>query len=272
MKKLNEIIGFIGAGNMATALISGLINNGQEPSKIISSSPEKEHLEKLSRDFGVMTSTDNQKVSEESNLIILAVKPNIIETVLSEIKETVIEKNNLVISIAAGVKIKKIESIIGSSARIIRAMPNTPASIMQGVTAISSNEKVEETDIEKAKILFGSVGKTAEIKEKELDIFTALIGSGPAYVFYLIESLLESSQNLDLSIDDKVNLIASMISGSANLAIAASDSPQNLRKNVTSPGGVTQRAIEEFEKEDFKEIIKRSMKVAEEKSIELGDK
>ena len=182
MKKLNEIIGFIGAGNMATALISGLINNGQEPSKIVSSSPEKEHLEKLSRDFDVMTSTDNQKVSEESDLIILAVKPNIIETVLSEIKETIIEKNNLVISIAAGVKIKKIESIIGSSARIIRAMPNTPASIMQGVTAISSNERVEETDIEKAKILFGSVGKTAEIKEKELDIFTALIGSGPAYV------------------------------------------------------------------------------------------
>ena len=272
MKKLNEIIGFIGAGNMATALISGLINNGHEPSKIISSSPEKEHLEKLSGDFGVLTSMDNQKVSEESNIIILAVKPNIIETVLSEIKGTIIEKNNLVISIAAGVKIKKIESIIGSSARIIRAMPNTPASIMQGVTAISSNEKVEETDIEKAKILFGSVGKTAEIKEKELDIFTALIGSGPAYVFYLIESLLESSQNLDLSIDDKVNLIASMISGSANLAIASSDTPQDLRKNVTSPGGVTQRAIEEFEKEDFKEIIKRSMKVAEEKSIELGDK
>ena len=151
-------------------------------------------------------------------------------------------------------------------------MPNTPASIMQGVTAISSNERVDEIDIEKAKILFGSVGKTAEITEKELDIFTALIGSGPAYVFYLIESLLESSQNLNLSIDDKVNLIASMISGSANLAIASSDTPQDLRKNVTSPGGVTQRAIEEFEKEDFKEIIKRSMKVAEEKSIELGDK
>ena len=132
MKKLNEIIGFIGAGNMATALISGLINNGQEPSKIISSSQEKEHLEELDRDIGVMTSTDNQKVSEESDLIILAVKPNIIETVLSEIKEAIIEKNNLVISIAAGVKIKKIESIIGSSARIIRAMPNTQASIMQG--------------------------------------------------------------------------------------------------------------------------------------------
>ena len=137
-----------------------MINNGHEPSKIISSSPEKGHLEKLSRDFGVMTSTDNQKVLEESNLIILAVKPNVIETVLSEIKETIIEMNNLVISIAAGVKIKKIESIIGSSARIIRAMPNTPASIMQGVTAIASNERVEENDIEKAKILFGSVGKT----------------------------------------------------------------------------------------------------------------
>ena len=264
MKTLDEIIGFIGAGNMATALISGLINNGHEASKIISSSPEQEHLEKLSRDFGVLTSKNNQKVCEDSNVIILAVKPNIIKTVLSEDK--------LVISIAAGVKIENIESIIGSSTKIIRAMPNTPASIMEGVTALSSNERVEETDIEKAKILFGSVGKTAEIKEKELDIFTALIGSGPAYVFYLIESLLESSQNLDLSTDDKVNLIASMISGSANLAIASTDSPQNLRKNVTSPGGVTQKAIEEFEKQNLKEIIKKSMKAAEEKSIELGDK
>ena len=272
MKTLDEIIGFIGAGNMATALISGLINNGHEASKIISSSPEQGHLEKLSGDFGVLTSKNNKKVCEDSNVIILAVKPNIIETVLSEIQENFDQKDKLVISIAAGVKIENIESIIGSSTKIIRAMPNTPASIMEGVTALSSNERVEESDIDKAKILFGSVGKTAEIKEKELDIFTALIGSGPAYVFYLIESLLESSQNLDLSTDDKINLIASMISGSANLAIASTDSPQNLRKNVTSPGGVTQRAIEEFEKQNLKEIIKKSIKAAEEKSIELGDK
>ena len=206
MKEIKETIGFIGAGNMATALISGLINSNHSTSKIIASSPEDEHLERLSSDFGVHTTSNNQEVLKIADLVILAVKPNIIEILMNEIKNEGVYQDIPIISIAAGVKIKKLESYFGESSRIIRAMPNTPASIMEGVTAISPNKNALSEDIENAKLLFKCVGIVTEIKEKDLDIFTALIGSGPAYVFYLIESLLESSENLEVSREEKIDL------------------------------------------------------------------
>lgn len=268
----NAKIGFIGAGNMASALISGLIDSGKDASSIIASSPEKDHLNKLMDDFGVSTTEKNDEVIQFSDIVIVAVKPNVIEPVLIEIRDLFLEKRSLLISIAAGIQINTIEELLSPECRIIRAMPNTPASIQEGVTAICSNKFVKDYDIDSAKELFSSVGIVAEIKEENIDIYTALIGSGPAYVFYLIESLLESSESLELSKEEKSNLLAAMISGSANLAKNSKDNPEELRKKVTSPGGVTQSAIEEFERQGLKEIIKESMKVAEKKSIELGNK
>ena len=247
MNNIKETIGFIGAGNMATALISGLINSDQSASKIIASSPEQEHLEKLSKDFGIKTTNNNLEIVDNSDIVILAVKPNIVQAVIDEIKDVATDKDILIISIAAGVKIEKIESQLGSPMRVIRAMPNTPASIMEGVTAICANSNAQSNDIENAKLLFECVGKIAYINEKDIDIFTALIGSGPAYIFYLIESLLDSSKNLHLPEQEKKDLLASMISGAANLVLNSDESPNVLRKKVTSPGGVTQTAIEEFE-------------------------
>lgn len=271
MNNIKETIGFIGAGNMATALISGLINSDQSASKIIASSPEQEHLEKLSKDFGIKTTNNNLEIVDNSDIVILAVKPNIVQAVIDEIKDVATDKDILIISIAAGVKIEKIESQLGSPMRVIRAMPNTPASIMEGVTAICANSNAQSNDIENAKLLFECVGKIAHINEKDIDIFTALIGSGPAYIFYLIESLLDSSKNLHLPEQEKKDLLASMISGAANLVLNSDESPNVLRKKVTSPGGVTQTAIEEFETEGLKEILSKSMIAAEKKSIELGE-
>ena len=271
MKNIKETIGFIGAGNMATALISGLINSDQSASKIIASSPEQEHLEKLSKDFGIKTTNNNLDIVDIADIVILAVKPNIVQAVIDEIKGVVTDKDILIISIAAGVKIEKIESQLGSPMRVIRAMPNTPASIMEGVTAICANSNAQSNDIENAKLLFECVGKITHINEKDIDIFTALIGSGPAYIFYLIESLLDSSKNLHLPEQEKKDLLASMISGAANLVLNSDESPNVLRKKVTSPGGVTQKAIEEFETEGLKEILSKSMIAAEKKSIELGE-
>ncbi len=271
MNNIKETIGFIGAGNMATALISGLINSDQSASKIIASSPEQEHLEKLSKDFGIKTTNNNLEIVDNSDIVILAVKPNIVQAVIDEIKDVATDKDILIISIAAGVKIEKIESQLGSPMRVIRAMPNTPASIMEGVTAICANSNAQSNDIENAKLLFECVGKITHINEKDIDIFTALIGSGPAYIFYLIESLLDSSKNLHLPEQEKKDLLASMISGAANLVLNSDESPNVLRKKVSSPGGVTQTAIEEFETEGLKEILSKSMIAAEKKSIELGE-
>jgi len=264
-------IGFIGAGNMASALISGLIQSNHSASCIMASSPEQEHLNNLSKNFDIKTTNNNVEIVNFADAVLLAVKPNMIETVLREISEDVSRIDPLLISIAAGIKIQDLESYLSSPSRIIRAMPNTPASIREGVTAICANEHINEIDENFAKGLFACVGEVAKIDEKSIDIYTALIGSGPAYVFYLIESMLESSSKLDLDQKEKINLIAAMISGAANLARASNEPPEVLRRNVTSPGGVTQRAIEEFEDNELKKIIIRSMEVAEKKSIELGN-
>ena len=268
----NKNIGFIGAGNMASALIGGLIDSGKDVTNIIASSPEKDHLDRLKKSFNIKTTHKNEEIIQLSEIVILAVKPNVVEPVLLEIKDLLFQRNPLLISIAAGIQINSLEQLLKPEYRIIRAMPNTPASIKEGVTAISPNQFVTEEDIDDAKEMFSSVGSIAEIKENNIDIYTALIGSGPAYVFYLIESLLESSANLELTDTEKTILLASMISGSANLAKNSEDSPEELRKKVTSPGGVTQSAIEEFESRGLKKIIKESMKVAEKKSIDLGNK
>ena len=149
-------------------------------------------------------------------------------------------------------------------------MPNTPSSIREGVTAICQNKYATINDQENAETLFLSVGEVHHLQEQEMDIFTALIGSGPAYVFYLIESLLESASKMKMEEKSKKDMIASMIAGSARLAYEE-DSPLVLRKNVTSPGGVTERAIEEFEKNNLKKTILKAIEEAINKSKELGE-
>ncbi|HJL95799.1 MAG: pyrroline-5-carboxylate reductase [Gammaproteobacteria bacterium] len=266
-----EKIGFIGAGNMASALISGLINNGIPPAGIMASSPEEDHLKNLTDNYGIKTTNKNKEIINESEIIILAVKPNILESVLTEVNSLISFNKHLIISIAAGCKITDIESKFSSKQRIIRAMPNTPASIKEGITAITLNKQATQKDKQNAEKLFSCVGEVLSINEKDMDAYTALIGSGPAYVFYFIESLLESCNQIDLDETTKKNMITSMISGSANLARKSEDTPETLRKKVTSPGGVTQRAIEEFETQEMKKIIVKAIKEATVKSKELGE-
>ena len=271
MKVMDKKVGFIGAGNMASALISGMISAGFKSENIMASSPGKSHLEFLSNSFGIKTSNDNELVFKESEVLIFAVKPNILRTVLEEYKNTPSE-GVLLISVAAGFKILDIETILSSEQRIIRAMPNTPSSIGSGVTAISLNKNATDDDQQNAEDLFNCVGEVVHIQEREMDLYTALIGSGPAYVFYLMESLLDSSSELEMDESMKKNMIGSMIAGSAKLALLSENSPEKLRENVTSPGGVTQRAIEEFEKSGVKKTIIEAIEAAANKSKELGDK
>ena len=270
MKVMGKKVGFIGAGNMASAIISGMITAGFKPKNIIASAPTKSHLKSLSDTYGINASTDNADVYKDSEIIIFAVKPHKMNIVLEEFNKNTHPKDVLIISVAAGLKITDIEKHLTSNQRIIRAMPNTPSSIREGVTAICQNEYATANDQENAETLFFSIGEVHHIQEQEMDIFTALIGSGPAYVFYLIESLLESASKMKMDERSKKNMIVSMIAGSARLAYG-DDSPLKLRENVTSPGGVTERAIEEFEKNDLKKTILKAIEEAVNKSKELGE-
>tara|TARA_Y100000748_G_scaffold128599_1_gene107765 strand:+ start:176 stop:991 length:816 start_codon:yes stop_codon:yes gene_type:complete len=270
MNVFSKKVGFIGAGNMASAIISGMITAGFKPKNIIASAPTKSHLKSLSDTFGINTSTDNEDVYRDSEIVIFAVKPHKMNIVLEEFNKKTHPKDVLIISLAAGLKIINIEKYLPSGQRIIRAMPNTPSSIREGVTAICQNKYATINDQENAETLFLSVGEVHHLQEQEMDIFTALIGSGPAYVFYLIESLLESASKMKMEEKSKKDMIASMIAGSARLAYEE-DSPLVLRKNVTSPGGVTERAIEEFEKNNLKKTILKAIEEAINKSKELGE-
>ena len=272
MNTLNNTIGFIGAGNMASALIAGLTNGGLDPKEIIASSPEDSHLLSLKTEFGIKTTKDNMEIGRNCKTVVIAVKPHIVNSVLNELSELINTEHHLIISIAAGIKIKDIQKQLKGDQRIIRAMPNTPASIGKGVTALCANKHSSNEDLQTSKGIFESVGVTCLLEEKSLDLFTSLIGSGPAYIFYLVEALMESSKELNFEESEIKNLLLDMIIGSAELAKQSSDSPGTLRKKVTSPGGVTERALEVFEEEKLKSIVRRAMKEATERSIELGDK
>ena len=192
----NNIIGFIGAGNMASALISGLINSGHNPRDLMASSPEEDHLDSMKQSFNIAVTKKNGEIFNKCNTIIFAVKPNILEGVLQKYSNQISFTNHLLISIAAGVLIKKIELSLNKNQRIIRAMPNTPASIKSAVTALCKNTNANKDDKALAENIFSSVGTTCWLDENSMDLYTALIGSGPAYIFYIIESLLATSAEL----------------------------------------------------------------------------
>ena len=264
-------IGFIGAGNMAGALITGLVNNTYNNSQIFVSSPEEEHLKKLKDNFSVNVTKDNAEVVQSSSTLVLAVKPNVIEPVLDELSVEILKKDPLLISIVAGYKITSIESRLNSNSKIIRAMPNTPASIGMGVSALTPNKLVVDEDKVIAESVFGSVGLTCWLDESAFDLFTALLGSGPAYIFYLIEALQEAAKGLNLNEGVSKELITEMIKGSSTLASLSEDSPSLLREKVTSPGGVTEKALEVFNEKAVSASIVEAILKATEKSKALGE-
>ena len=264
-------IGFIGAGNMAGALIAGLVKNKYNNSQIFVSSPEEEHLKKLKDDFSVNVTKYNVEVVKSASTLVLAVKPNVVESVLDELSAEISKKDTLLMSIVAGYKIESIEKRLNSNSKIIRAMPNTPASIGMGVSALTSNKLVVDEDKAITESVFGSVGLTCWIDESAFDLFTALLSSGPAYIFYLIEALQEAGKGLNLDEGITKELITAMIKGSSTLASLSEDSPSLLRERVTSPGGVTQKALEVLNEKGVSDSIVEAILKATEKSKTLGE-
>ncbi len=253
---------------MASALISGVtqfISNDE----IIVSSPGKDDLDLLRKNFGISTTTSNVDVIKKSKFVFLAIKPNILGVVLDEIRSH-INIDTVLISIVAGANLNSIENKTPESSKVIRAMPNTPVSIGKGITALCANSNTSNSEKEFVDNMFSSVGSCIWLSEGSFDLYTSVFGSGPAYVFYLSEILIEATEDLDIEPEERQSLIAELIKGASSLILENMEHPASLRGKVTSPGGVTEKAIQILDKKEVKESFLEALHEATKKSKELG--
>jgi pyrroline-5-carboxylate reductase len=269
MSIMESKVVFIGAGNMAEAIVSGMVNaEFCAPEKIVLADIRSERLSELQADLGVRVSTDN-RVVQNAEIVVLAVKPQVMDEVLKGIKPYV-RKETLVISIAAGIPAAKIEGALGEGTRVVRVMPNTPALIGKGASAIAAGSLADEADLEVAEAILGCVGLTVRVEEKELDAVTALSGSGPAYVFYLLESMLAAAEEMGLGKETARTLALQTVEGAARLMKDSGEEAAELRAKVTSKGGTTHAAISSMEESGVKPAIIAALKAAKDRSIELS--
>ncbi|CAI3120029.1 Pyrroline-5-carboxylate reductase [Acinetobacter calcoaceticus] len=264
---VNCNICFIGGGNMAQALIGGLISRGLPPTRITVSDPV-EQIRQLLQEKEVHVTQDNVAAIQNADVVVLAVKPQVLATVLRPLKGLLSDK--LVISIIAGAEIQTISNLIDSD-RIVRVMPNTPALVQTGAHGIYANDVVGTSDRELTSQILAATGLTIWVNsEAQIDAVTAVSGSGPAYFFYLMESMIRAGKNLGL--DEKVATALTLQTalGAAQMAITSSNTPSELRKNVTSPNGTTQAALEVFDRAQISQNIQSALAAAQKRSQELA--
>ncbi|MFC2149717.1 pyrroline-5-carboxylate reductase [Candidatus Auribacterota bacterium] len=262
-------IGFIGAGNMGGALIDGIVDAGLvNPECIIAYDKVLDKQDSFKKQ-GVKCAKDIDEVVNTSDIVILAVKPQDMEKVLDEASKSMGIKDKLFISIAAGVRILGIEKkLIGAA--VIRSMPNLPASVKSGITAIAKGTNATDEDMKTAEAIFKSVGDVIVEEEEMIDTVTALSGSGPAYVFYFMEGMIEAGQKLGLSKENAAKLALKTVEGAVNILKESEETPESLRKKVTSPGGTTEAAIKHKEENRFKEIFIEAIEKAKKRAEELS--
>ena len=282
MSPLNKKTGFIGAGNMGEAFVGAIIkSNLLSPSMIYVSDINEERLDIFRSNYGISAINDNIKLFSKCDILILAVKPQQIDNVLAEItkqKDYMIPAKKLIISIAAGISLQKIEDLLytpldeksRTKLPIIRVMPNTPALVLSGMSGMSANRYASVEDVNIVRTLLEAMGKVLEFDENDLDAVTALSGSGPAYVFYLIESMIEGGINAGLDPNDAYTLTIATLKGSLALMEELNESPETLRKKVTSPGGTTEAAFKILENNGVKQNIIDAIAAAALRSKELS--
>lgn len=265
-------IGFIGGGNMATSLIGGIISDECRASSIWVADPNAEGREALANRFGVTVTADNAELAAAVDVVVLAVKPQVLHEVCTSISETVKAQRPLVLSVAAGVRIADIDRWLGGDNAIVRTMPNTPALVKSGATALYGNGHVSGAQRELAEAIMRAVGLTLWLdEESQMDAVTALSGSGPAYFFLIIELLQQSGIKLGLSSDNARLLALQTAFGAAKMALESPDDSMALRAKVTSPGGTTERAIGILEDGGIRELFERALSGACERAGELAD-
>ncbi len=260
-------ITFVGGGNMGSALISGLIRNGADRKDISVIEPDPERREKMKAEYGISVFESVDLL--DCDLILLAVKPQQLFGVASALADKL--SSQIVVSIAAGILTSDLSRWLKGYGRIIRVMPNTPAQVMKGISALYAMPQVSAQDRRMAEEVLSSVGSTIWlIDEGKMDAFTALCGSGPAYVFYFLEALIEAGTEMGFDAIDAKKMALETFSGAVALASESQDEPGILRKKVTSKGGTTERALLEMENSSVKEHVVQAIRAAEERSKELG--
>jgi pyrroline-5-carboxylate reductase len=267
-----DTIGFVGSGNMAEALIKGIIAAKiYAPENVFVSDIRAERLEYLTEKYGVTAVENNGEMAEKVETLVLSIKPQNMSDALESIKDAV-DSETLVISIAAGIKVAKIATALGDMA-IVRVMPNTPALIGQGASALYANERAKSL-LDKAISIFSSVGKAVLVDNEDLiDVVTAVSGSGPAYYFLLMEEMVKAGIKLGLPEDVAKDLVLQTAKGAGLLAVEAdknNESPAELRRKVTSPGGTTEAALKALAENDFSRLITDALAAACNRSKELS--
>jgi len=265
------ILSFIGGGNMAGSLIAGLIADGWNPASIRVSDTDTRQLERLSQRFPIETSSDNAQAVAGADVLVLAVKPQVLEGVAHTIASSVARVNPLVISIAAGIPETALRQWLGDKTAIVRCMPNTPAMVQSGATGMYANPLVTDEQRSIAESILRAVGIVVWVDDEAMmDAVTALSGSGPAYIFLFIEALQASARELGLAEETAYLLALQTVFGAAKMALESQEDAATLRQRVTSPGGTTERAINTFQEGGFEKLVSKALYAAAERSRELA--
>jgi pyrroline-5-carboxylate reductase len=268
----NKTIGFVGAGNMAGALIKGLLHSGTvTATQIQASDVRDERLAELAKEHGISTTKDNAKLAAWADVVVLAVKPQVIDKVLASIDRS-LRSRAVVISIAAGVPIESLEARLPAGTRVIRTMPNTAAIALAGATAIAPGTHASDDDLSVARRLFEATGRVVVLDESLLDAVTGLSGSGPAYVMLIIEALADGGVKVGLHRETALLLAAQTVYGSAKLLLETGEHPGRIKDMVTSPGGTAIAGLHTLEAGGLRTTLINAVESATRRSVELGEK
>jgi len=267
----NKQVGILGTGNMGEALTHGLLYGHLcRPEQIFCSDVRGERLKTIKEKYGVKTTSHNAEVVKQSDIVILSVKPQIMKPVVEEIAEY-LDLSKLIISIAAGVPLDAIESCAQKDLKLIRVMPNICVSVREGVSAIAAGKHAMKDDLMMAKTIFDSVGKSLFIDEYLLDAVTGLSGSGPAYIFLIIDALADAGVKVGLSRDDALVLASQTVLGAARMLIETGEHPGKLKDMVTSPGGTAIAGLHTLEEGGLRTTLINAVEVATQRARVLGE-
>jgi len=269
--KTSPSIGFIGAGNMASAIIGGMLDNGFQAGNIWVSAPDDNHLQSLRTRFGVSITTDNRYCAQQSDIVVLAVKPQVMATVCQDIAPVVQNTRPVMVSIAAGLTAETLDQWLGGGLPVVRVMPNTPSLVGKGAAGLYANAQVNPEQKGAVLAVFESIGQALWVdSEDQLHGITALSGSGPAYFFLILEALEQAATEAGIEASTARTMAIQTMAGAAEMAGRSEHDPGQLKRNVMSPGGTTEQAINALEKGGLRDLVKTAFNAAYERSQDMS--